>query len=101
RSVQLRGPASAMERAFGVALERVAAKGRSFRQRTGSVRVPAALSSIVTGVFGLDDRPQAKSHFRLQSNAIGSFAAHASTAAFTPPQLAKIYEFPVKADGKG
>src|SRR5438105_13149436 len=102
RSIQLRGPAAAMQRAFGVSLERVEAKGHSFRQRTGNVQVPRALSEVVTGIFGLDDRPQAKPHFRLQSNAIGgTFGARAATGAFTPPELARIYEFPAKADGKG
>jgi len=102
RTVQLRGPADAMEKAFGVSLERVAAKGHSFRQRSGSVHVPTALGDVVTGVFGLDDRPQAKPHFRLHTSATGArFEAHATTRAFTPLELAKIYEFPAKANGKG
>lgn len=102
RTIQLRGSASAMQQAFGVALERVSARGTSFRQRTGSVHVPMALANVVSGVFGLDDRPQAKPHFRPQVNGgAGTFAAHAGAAAFTPPQLAKIYQFPAKADGKG
>ena len=101
RSIQLRGPASAMQQAFGTSLERVVAPGGSFRQRTGSIHVPASLSDVITGVFGLDDRPQAKPHFRLQpGTAVGTFSARASTTAFTPVEIAKIYEFP-KGDGKG
>jgi kumamolisin len=102
RTIQLRGPAAAVQQAFGVSLERVVAKGQSFRQRTGSVHVPNVLGEIVTGVFGLDDRPQAKPHFRVQPDAPdGPLRARAVTTAFTPPELAKIYEFPAKADGKG
>jgi len=101
RTVQLRGPAEAMQKAFSVSLERVSARGQSFRQRTGSVHVPDALSEVITGVFGLDDRPQAKPHFRVQLNPAGAVATHAATAPFTPPELARIYDFPPKTDGKG
>src|SRR5690242_9201830 len=90
RTIQLRGPADAMQKAFSVSLERVSAGGKSFRQRTGSVHLPAALSEVITGVFGLDDRPQAKPHFRVQSAPAGSLAAHAATSPFTPPELAEI-----------
>ena len=104
RTIQLRGPAAAMQEAFGVSLERVSAKGHSFRQRTGNVHVPPSLSQVITGVFGLDDRPQAKPHFRVQPKVAASGAARpraATVATFTPSDLAKVYDFPANADGKG
>jgi kumamolisin len=106
RTIVLRGPASAMQEAFGVALEIFERDAVTFRQRTGAVTVPRELAPIVKGVFGLDDRAQAKPHFRL---AAGGLVPHAADAAaphavpaggYPPPQLAGIYDFP-KATGAG
>jgi kumamolisin len=104
RSVRLRGPASALQEAFGVSLQRVEHEGRTWRQRTDGVHVPPALAGIVTGVFGLDDRPQAKPHFRIAGPdggaAVPLTAAAAPAAAptsFTPPQVAQVYGFNPKA----
>src|SRR4051812_41163086 len=108
RAVRLRGPAGAMQSAFGVLLNRVEHPGGTFRQRTGAVQVPAALAEIVTGVFGLDDRPQARPHFRVAPGApaAGGVAApkaapHVAGGSFTPPQLAQIYDFPKGFNGQG
>jgi kumamolisin len=108
RAVRLRGPAGAMQAAFGVLLNRVEHPGGTFRQRTGTVQVPAALAEIVTGVFGLDDRPQARPHFRVApvGPSAGGVAApkaapHAAGGSFTPPQLAQIYDFPKGFNGQG
>jgi kumamolisin len=104
RTVVLRGTADAMQRAFGVSLETFRVEERTFRHRTGSVTVPAEIAGLVTGVFGLDDRPQAKPHFRLSAGAApdGAAAAHASPAGgYTPPQVAKAYDFPATATGHG
>jgi len=97
RSVILAGGASAFSHAFGVKLEVWEHEGGTYRGRTGSVKVPAALSDIVVGVFGLDNRPYAKPHFRHLRD-----AAHAAAfQGYTPPQVAKFYGFPTGVDGTG
>jgi kumamolisin len=110
RAVHLRGPASAMEQAFGVRLELAELEGRRFRHREGAVHVPPELEGIVTGVYGLDDRTQARPHFRRApaASAVSHAAARPAAAAaappprsFTPPELARIYQFPQGVDGSG
>jgi len=53
-------------------------------------------------VLGLDNRPQARAHFRTHHPAI---TAHARTqqpaGTFTPVQVAQVYDFPANADGTG
>lgn len=94
RTVILTGPASAMQEAFGVALKEYVHPAGNFRGRTGSIYLPADLHGVVQGVFGLDNRPQAKPHFRRPG-------ARAATHTFTPVQVAQLYNYPAKADGTG
>ncbi|RZK62969.1 MAG: hypothetical protein EOO59_01090, partial [Hymenobacter sp.] len=100
RSVQLAGTTAEFEAAFGARLHQYSYPEGTYRGRTGVVTVPAALGAIVQGVFGLDDRPQAEAHFRVRPPA-GAIVAHAVNQAFTPPQLAKLYQFPSGLDGSG
>jgi kumamolisin len=105
-AVRLRGPARRMQDAFGILLERVEhPRGGTFRQRTGPVRVPGHLAEIVTGVFGLDDRPQAHPQLRFRSRTAGASSPAAAGASFpgtfTPPQIAQVYDFPREVDGQG
>jgi kumamolisin len=51
-------------------------------------------------VFGLDNRPQAKPHFRRRRERAGARAATSSTS-YTPPQVATLYDFPTGVDGSG
>jgi kumamolisin len=78
-------------------------EGGSYRGRTGALTVPAELADIVEGVFGIDDRPVAKPHFqrRKTSPGIGIQPHAAAGASFTPPDLAKLYNFPTGLDGSG
>ncbi len=62
----LSGSVAAFSRAFGVELNRYEHPTGSCRMRSGSIQIPAALSGIIEGVFGLDNRPQAKAHFRIR-----------------------------------
>jgi kumamolisin len=103
RSVVLAGPAAAMSKAFGVELARYEHAGVTFRGRAGCVYVPAGLAPVVEGVFGLDDRPQAKPHFRRLPVRGGAVATavmpRAAGGAYTPPQVAALYDFPAGATG--
>ena len=100
RSVFLSGTAGAFEAAFGTTIEQQEHDGGTYRGRTGPLTVPAELADIVEGVFGIDDRPVAKPHFQRQKPAPG-IHAHAAGGSFTPPELAKLYDFPAGLDGSG
>jgi kumamolisin len=99
RSVVLAGDAKSIAAAFGVTLQQIEHEGGTYRGRTGPVSVPANLAGIVEGVFGLDNRPQAKPHFQRHEPSPGLMAQPAGS--FTPPALAKLYDFPAGADGSG
>jgi kumamolisin len=99
RSVVLSGTVAQFNEAFTVSLEQFDHEGGSYRGRTGTVSVPADLDGIVVGVFGLDNRPQAKPHFQ-RHGANGTTGASAPQP-FTPKQLAQIYGFPPGLDGAG
>ena len=99
RAVGLRGSVQAVAEAFGAHLEGVfveSAGARRYRGRSGGLTVPAALGDVITGVFGIDDRPQAHPHIRR----VRAAAAAAATS-FTPPQVAQAYGFPASATGTG
>lgn len=93
RAVELEGTVGALAQAFGteLALYRHPEAG-TYRGRSGALHLPAELAPVVTAVLGLDDRPQARAHFRV----------HASPAvSYTPVQVAELYDFPAGADGTG
>jgi kumamolisin len=101
RSVVLSGPLGALESAFGTRLHLYDLDGAVYRGRQGPLSVPAEVAPAIEGVFGLDDRPQARPHFRPLLNAGRPVAAHAVTAAFTPVEVARLYDFPAGATGAG
>ena len=103
RSVVLRGTVAQMEKAFGVTLANYQGPdGTVFRGRSGVIQVPAELADRIEGVFGLDNRPQAQAHFQVYNpGGDGHIVAHASSASFTPPQLARLYQYPTGVTGKG
>jgi len=82
RTLQLTGSAAAMQKAFGVKLTQQG----SLRVREGSIYLPAELEGHVEAVLGLDNRPQAKPHFRA--------AKAAAPGGFTPVQVAQLYQYP-------
>ena len=93
--VKLSGNVSSMNYAFGVDLHNCDYVGGTHRSHYGPVSVPDGLADIVDGVFGLDDRPVANPHFRIQKSTpvrVGKVSEPAGT--FTPPQVAKAYSFP-------
>ncbi|HZZ80669.1 MAG TPA: protease pro-enzyme activation domain-containing protein [Gemmataceae bacterium] len=103
RAVHCVGPAAAMEKAFGVRLLRVKYNDILYRGRVGDVHLPPELAGIVTGVFGLDNRPMIKRRkpLRLQTAAHGTTLPPANQRSwFTPPELATAYKFP-SGDGEG
>ena len=98
RRVMLRGRTEQLARAFEVDLERFAWQrpdGRSveYRGHQGPVRLPAHLDGVVEGVYGLDDRPLARSHVHTLDD------GRSAVFAYDPPQLAALYDFPRLANG--
>src|SRR5580704_4282551 len=100
RTVKLSGTVQAFNEAFGANLRRYQHSSGMYRCRTGSLTIPADLESVVEGVFGLDNRPQAKAHFRLRKNA-PNVRPRAAAVSYSPLQVAKAYGFPTGANGTG
>jgi kumamolisin len=101
-AVTLAGTVANFTKAFNVELLNYESASGPYRGRTGPVYIPSALDGIVTAVLGLDNRPQARAHFRTHHPPV---TAHARTqqpaGTFTPVQVAQVYDFPPNADGTG
>jgi kumamolisin len=95
RTIILGGTVGAFSKTFGAELQHHFFAGRTYRCRTGVLQIPAALENIIEGVFGLDNRPQARTHFRRR------IRAAAADVSFTALQVAQAYNFPAGADGAG
>jgi kumamolisin len=102
RTVVLSGTVAQFSQAFGVDLEMFEHPNGTYRGRTGAIFLPAELHGVVEAVLGLDNRPQAKPHFRIRRPP-GNAASHAAAAAatsYTPIELAALYGFP-QGNGAG
>jgi kumamolisin len=95
RLVRLAGTVERFEQAFGIALERWAYSDGTYRGRTGPIQIPSELDQVVVGVFGLDDRPQAQTHFRRRRTPA------ATDRVYPPAQVAAAYAFPPGVEGTG
>lgn len=96
RTVILSGMVAQFNEAFGVDLQQFEHEGGSYRGRTGSINLPDELKDVVDAVLGLDNRPQAKPHFRTRTphgNVQWRSLSQGSTS-FYPTQLASLYTFP-------
>lgn len=100
RTVILTGSVAAMNEAFGVELKEYEHPSGRYRGRTGPIHLPAELQDVVEGVFGLDNRRQAKPHFRRRQGR-GGVRAAAVSLSYTPIQVAALYNFPTGVDGSG
>jgi len=94
RTMVLSGTIATLSAAFGVYLANYEHADGNFRGRTGPIYVPADLAGIVQGVFGFDNRPQARPHFRRHRRPT-------QPQAYTPFQVAQLYNFPTGVNGTG
>jgi kumamolisin len=97
RQVKLEGSVAECEAAFGVKLCKYQHPNGEFRGREGAVMLPEALRGVVQAVLGLDNRPQARPHFRRAGSGEaqrGIRPAAAGAISYTPIQLAGLYQFP-------
>src|ERR1700722_10977047 len=90
RVVELTGPASDMERAFGTVLHDYSIQKKTYRGRQGPLLLPAETTPYVEAVLGLDNRPVAKPRLRARN----------VQASYYPQDLAALYKFP-QGDGSG
>ncbi len=91
-TVVLAGTVDKFSTAFGVELAHYEHPDFTYRGRTGHVHVPEELADIVEAVLGLDNRPQVSPHICVLEEAKVVSAAARKT--FTPPEVAKLYNFP-------
>ena len=94
RAVSLRGTVQAVAEAFGAQELQVfqhPTAGR-YRGRQGPLTVPSELGNVITGVFGIDERPQARAHLRKSA---------AAAQSYTPPEVAAAYNYPSSVNGSG
>jgi kumamolisin len=98
RRVWVEGTVAALQRAFGVRLQTV--EGTALRLRKGPVMIPAGLLGIVSGVFGLDNRPQARPHIVVADDLAAS-GGESAQAGYTALDLAALYNFPRGVNGRG
>jgi kumamolisin len=113
RRLKVSGTIAELSAAFGTTLSQVASPHPDgsgevvHRYRSGGLSVPAELAGIVTAVLGLDDRPQARPHFRRPTHrAIAETMTPDATAGraagpLTALQVAGFYKFPANTDGTG
>jgi kumamolisin len=99
RRLTITGSGTDLARVFGTELTMVSSPGPhgepvSHRYRTGALQIPAELDGVIVAVLGLDNRPQARTQYRLAEPA-------AVQVTYTPPQVASIYQFPAGTDGSG
>jgi kumamolisin len=99
RTIMLSGTVSNLQKAFHVELKEYSHPNGNFRGRVGAISVPAEYADIITGVFGLDNRPQAEPHFRRMPHTPG-IKSHTASASHDPNEVAQIYDYP-PGDGTG
>jgi kumamolisin len=116
RLVVVSGSAQTVMNAFQVQLQQYTSPRGNYRGRVGPVQLPADVQAAVEGVFGLDNRPQARPFIAKLTEEQRARAATraaknpptitlstgpATPGAFTPPQVAILYDFPAGLTGAG
>ena len=69
RTVILSGTVAQFSAAFGVQLHQMSYAGGTYRGRTGGIYLPTEWDGVVEAILGLDNRPQARPHFRSRAGA--------------------------------
>jgi kumamolisin len=101
RTVKVAGTVAAFTRAFEVELNSYQHAAGVFRCRDGTLTIPSGLSGMVEAVLGLDNRPQARTHFRIRKDLRGKVMPRVVQGGYDPTQVAKFYDFPAGLDGSG
>ncbi|TCP20779.1 kumamolisin [Scopulibacillus darangshiensis] len=96
--VVLSGATASLNQAFGVELADYEHPDFTYRGHTGHVYIPEDLADVVQGVFGLDNRPQARPHFRLMNENEVLSQNRAKGVSYKPNEVAKFYNYPSDVD---
>lgn len=96
RTITLSGTSTTFNAAFNVKLKDFAYSGGIYRGHIDPLKIPSALMGMVIGVFGLDNRPWARPHFRIRRSKHGK-----NQGGYTPPMVATLYKYPNKLQGTG
>ncbi|BCL78432.1 kumamolisin [Ktedonobacteria bacterium brp13] len=111
--VVLSGSAKAIKQAFQIeTLERIETPSGPRRIRSGHIYIPKEWEGHVVAILGIDDRPQARTHFqRVKStNSIKTTGQSvpesngnslSTTQSYAPVDIAKLYNFPPVVNGAG
>lgn len=76
--------------------------GSKFHDRAGALFVPKAVGKNIEGVFGIDQRPQARPRIGdSDPKAPGDSASSDDQKSFRPDEIANFYNFPKGLTGKG
>ena len=90
RTVVLSGTVAQFNEAFDIELMHYQHDEGSYRGHAGPVSLPDSVHDRIIGVLGLDNRPQARPHFRMRR----PHPDRAQASSFSAPQLAALYDFP-------
>jgi kumamolisin len=102
RTVVVSGSVKQMNLAFAVELGHYESPTEKYRGREGYVHLPHNLADIVEGVFGLDNRRMARPLLGRKSPATAQSGIEAGAITpVTPPQVAKLYNFPAQSNAAG
>lgn len=94
RLIRLSGTAAQFQAAFQTTLAHYHDGKRTFRARSGALKLPTDLLPVVESVLGMDSRPAAKPRLVFRP------AAQVSSS-FLPSNVARLYAFPTAVTGKG
>ncbi|HTW74189.1 MAG TPA: S53 family peptidase [Steroidobacteraceae bacterium] len=111
RTLVLSGTVGQFNRAFDIELKHYAYPGGTYRGREGAIHIPEELADIVEAVLGLDNRPQARPHFRIRrpgrrggarssaprrsaSDRTAPDRTPSASVSYPPTQVASLYDFP-------
>lgn len=102
RTMVLAGTVTQMNGAFAVELWQFEHPQGTYRGLRSAVQLPDDLRDVVLAVLGLDNRPQARPHFRVRTGPTPrrSRAATPPATSFTAVQVASLYQFPA-GSGQG
>jgi kumamolisin len=102
RCVILKGPVQNYCDAFGIYLsDFIPDSGISYRCRTGSIYIPAILKDTITGIFGLDNRPQARPMFHILRKEGRVVSPKEADISYNADAVGKAYKYPRDVNGSG
>jgi kumamolisin len=108
RTLVVSGSAATLSSTFQVKLVRYSSPQGDYRGRLGPLHIPAALQGIIVGIFGLDNRQQARprsilpaQRARLRAAAGATPAKEEEARSFYPHEIGAYYNFPTHLTGEG